>query len=155
VNETTDRRTAPRRSPRAGIAVIVLATVLALGGPAVAGLRGQMLDLTNQSRRARGLHALHIDRGIARDAKHHSARMARRGSLFHTPNVTRYLHNRHWSWWGENVGYSYSSDLGSLQRAFMRSAPHRHNILNAAYHRVGIGVERREDRVWVTLVFYG
>jgi uncharacterized protein YkwD len=81
--------------------------------------------------------------------------MARRKSLFHTPNVARYLHGRHWNWWGENVGYSYSSDLGSLERAFMRSAPHRHNILSGAYHRVGIGVQRRDGRVWVTLVFYG
>lgn len=155
MDEFSNGRTALHRALRVGVAVVAMATILALASPALASLRGQMLDLTNQSRRARGLHALHMDRRIARDARRHSARMARDGSLFHTPNVTRYLRGRRWHWWGENVGFSYSEDLGSLQRAFMRSAPHRHNILNRAYDRVGIGVERRAERVWVTLVFYG
>ena len=76
-------------------------------------------------------------------------------ALSHTANVPRYLRGRNYNWWGENVEYSYQSDLGSLQRAFMNSPLHRRNILNGAYDRVGIGVERHDDRVWVTLVFYG
>ena len=155
MHEFEDRHAGRLRALRAAIATIAIATVLALASPALASLRGQMLDLTNDSRRAHGIHALHMDRRIAREARHHSARMARNRSLFHTPNVPRYLHGRRWHWWGENVGFSYSEDLGSLQRAFMRSAPHRRNILDPAYHRVGIGAERRAGRVWVTLVFYG
>jgi uncharacterized protein YkwD len=114
-----------------------------------------MLALTNQSRRAHGTHAVRMDHRVSHKVKHHSRKMARSEELFHTANVPRYLRGRNYNWWGENVGYSYQSDLGSLQRAFMNSPLHRQNILNGAYDRVGIGVERHDDRVWVTLVFYG
>ena len=134
---------------------VAIATVLALSTTASASFRGRMLDLTNRSRRAHGLHALHMDHPLARDAKRHSVRMARRGSLFHTGNLAHMLGHRNWSRWGENVGESPWDNLRALQRAFMRSPDHRYNILNPSYHRVGIGVERRDGRVWVTLDFYG
>jgi uncharacterized protein YkwD len=153
MNET---RTPRRHRFAAGIALaLTLATVLVLSGAASASLRGRMLTLTNRSRRAHGLHALRMDRPLARDAKHHSVRMARRGSLFHSGDVAHYLRHRRWSRWGENVGETQTVNLRSLQRAFMRSPDHRYNILNRSYHRVGIGVERRDGRVWVTLDFYG
>jgi uncharacterized protein YkwD len=37
----------------------------------------------------------------------------------------------------------------------MRSAPHRANILNARYRRIGIGVVKARGLVWVTAIFYG
>lgn len=145
-----------RAASRVATAVVLLVTVLALGTTtAVAGLRGQMLALTNQSRRAHGTQALRMDHRVSHKVKDHSRKMARNGELFHTANVPRYLRGRNYHWWGENVGYTYRSDLGSLQRAFMNSPSHRRNVLNGAYDRVGIGVERRDGRVWVTLVFYG
>jgi uncharacterized protein YkwD len=152
-----ETRTRRRRSAsRVATAVILLVTVLALGTTtAFAGLRGQMLALTNQSRRAHGTQALRMDHRVSHKVKHHSRKMARSEALFHTANVPRYLRGRNYNWWGENVGYTYQSDLGSLQRAFMNSRSHRKNVLNDAYDRVGIGVERRDGRVWVTLVFYG
>jgi uncharacterized protein YkwD len=152
--DTSQRRQTASRM--ATTAVVLLVTVLALGTTtAFAGLRGQMLALTNQSRRAHGTHAVRMDHRVSHKVKHHSRKMARSEELFHTANVPRYLRGRNYNWWGENVGYSYQSDLGSLQRAFMNSPLHRRNILNGAYDRVGIGVERHDDRVWVTLVFYG
>jgi uncharacterized protein YkwD len=152
--ETGTRR--GRTASRAATAVVLLVTVLALGTTtAFAGLRGQMLALTNQSRRAHGTHALRMDHRVSHKVKQHSRKMARSEALFHTANVSRYLRGRNYNWWGENVGFSYQSDLGSLQRAFMNSPSHRQNVLNGAYDRVGIGVERHDDRVWVTLVFYG
>jgi uncharacterized protein YkwD len=147
-----------RRRAASGLAtaVVILVAVLALGTTtALAGLRGQMLDLTNQSRRSHGEHALRLDHRVSHKVKRHSRQMARHEALFHTANVPRYLRGRAYSWWGENVGYTYESDLGSLQRAFMNSPSHRRNVLNGAYDRVGIGVERHDGRVWVTLVFYG
>ncbi len=152
--ETRTRRR--RAASRVTTAVVLLVTVLALGTTtAFAGLRGQMLALTNQSRRAHGTQALRMDHRVSHKVKDHSRKMARSEALFHTANVPRYLRGRNYNWWGENVGYTYQSDLGSLQRAFMNSRSHRKNVLNDAYDRVGIGVERRDGRVWVTLVFYG
>lgn len=154
MRDTTMRR--GRATSRVSFAVVLLVTVLALGTTtAFAGLRGQMLALTNQSRRAHGTQAVRMDHRVSHKVKQHSRKMARSEALFHTANVPRYLQGRNYNWWGENVGYSYQSDLGSLQRAFMNSPSHRQNVLNGAYDRVGIGVERHDDRVWVTLVFYG
>ena len=152
-----ERRMRGRRAAsRAATAVVLLVTVLALGTTtALAGLRGQMLALTNQSRRAHGTQALRMDHRVSHKVKDHSRKMARSEALFHSANVPRYLRGRNYRWWGENVGYSYRSDLGSLQRAFMNSRSHRKNVLNRAYDRVGLGVERHDGRVWVSLVFYG
>ena len=153
--ETSQRR---RRTTSRWVTatIVLLITVLALGTTsAFAGLRGQMLALTNQSRRTHGTQALRMDHRVSHQVKQHSRKMARSEALFHTANVPRYLRGRNYNWWGENVGFSYQSDLGSLQRAFMNSPSHRQNVLNRAYDRVGIGVERHDDRIWVTLVFYG
>jgi uncharacterized protein YkwD len=154
--------TITRRRRRAGSAALALALsitlLLAVGTTAAfasAGLRSQMLALTNQSRHAHREHSLRLDHGLSHSARRHSRLMARHGSLFHSSNVTHYLHGKHWRSWGENVGESYETNLASLQRAFMRSPDHRHNVLNRSYQRVGIGVTRRDGRVWVTLVFYG
>jgi uncharacterized protein YkwD len=152
------------RNPRRRALTITVASTLAIAllfslgattAMASRGLRSQMLALTNQSRRAHNERALHLDRKLSRSAKKHSLKMARRGEPYHSSNVTRYLHGRHWRYWGENVGESWETDLSPLQRAFMRSRDHRYNVLNGAYERVGIGAVHRDGRVWVTLVFYG
>jgi hypothetical protein len=38
---------------------------------------------------------------------------------------------------------------------FMRSDPHRDNILRRGYRRVGIGVHAYDGFLWVTLIFVG
>jgi uncharacterized protein YkwD len=44
-------------------------------------------------------------------------------------------------WWSENVGYRYGTDLVSQFKGFMRSAPHKANIMRANINLVGIGFE--------------
>jgi uncharacterized protein YkwD len=140
------------------LAAIVLATLATAAPPASAGarraLRNEMLDLTNRSRIRRGLHRVHINYRISRKATRHSAKMARRRRLFHTRNVGAYLRGINWHCWGENVGFV-SSSLERLQKKFMRSRAHRHNILNRRFHRVGLGVVQRRGRYWATIFFYG
>jgi uncharacterized protein YkwD len=137
--------------------VVVAALLFASPQPAWAGtgLRRQMLALTNEGRRAHDRGALRLDRRLSNTVRRHSVRMARRGALFHSSHVPSYLHGRRWQRWGENVGMTFDSDLHSLQHAFMRSPSHRRNVLDRRFDRVGIGVARRDGRVWVTLVFYG
>ena len=53
-----------------------------------------------------------------------------------------------WTKLGENVGYAWS--LEQVQNAFMNSAPHRANILDWTYNKVGTGVTYGWDgRIWV------
>lgn len=141
---------------------LVLATVLFLGvlapSPAVGvrkeTRREQMLELINRARHNRGVARLSFDRQLNHYAKKHSRVMERENRLFHSGSVSRYL-PRSWSTWGENVGVGVT--VRGLHQAFMDSDGHRHNVLNRAFGRVGIGFVRSPEKgiLWVTVVFYG
>jgi len=87
-------------------------------------------------------------------ARRHSLAMSRASELFHTGDVGMYLDGISWQTWGENVGFT-PGDLESVQDAFMRSAPHRSNILNGGFRHVAIGAVRVNGVLWVTVFFYG
>jgi uncharacterized protein YkwD len=81
--------------------------------------------------------------------------MAARGSIFHTNDpVGTYLRGRRWRIWGENVGMT-SGSLSEMQKMFMNSPPHRHNILDNRFRDVAVGVVRADGAFWVALFFYG
>jgi len=150
-----------RSSRRSGVVLaLLLVTVLFLGAlaPSQAGAvqtrREQMLELINKARHNRGVPRLSFDRELNRFAKAHSREMERKDRLFHSDDVYRYL-PRSWHTWGENVGVGVS--VRGLHEAFMDSDGHRHNVLNGAFDRVGIGFVRspHEGTLWVTVVFYG
>ncbi len=65
-------------------------------------------------------------------------RLANDGYLHHSHLPDGYPTN--WCHLGENVGMGPS--LAAVQNAFMHSAPHRANILNPVYDRIGTGVAR-------------
>jgi uncharacterized protein YkwD len=90
---------------------------------------------------------------LAEKARHHSARMARRYSVYHTSDLWGIVQHYGAHTWGENVGMSGS--CREIEHAFMRSPEHRANILASRFHRIGIGVVRSKGRVWVTYDFYG
>ena len=57
-----------------------------------------------------------------------------------------------WEIVAENVGVGY--DVDSIHTAFMRSATHRSNILNADVTELGVGVVVTPDaRIWVVEIF--
>ena len=152
-----------RRDGWAGFAVIGLLVGLLLvgltAGPSSAiertGRRARMVSLTNQDRVERDRRYLGFAARLSRYAKQHSARMARRGHIFHSSErqLRRALGGYDWSLGGENVGVGGS--LESLQDAFMASRSHRQNILRRAYERIAVGIVRVDDRIWVTVSFYG
>jgi uncharacterized protein YkwD len=143
---------------------LILATTSLLGAAApsaLAGARGrdvhrhQMLTATNGSRLTHNLGRLSLNAQISALAERHSAEMAKRGSLFHTANVGKYLAGVSWHTWGENIGYTQTGNVSDLQKAFMQSPVHRENILNGAYRHVAIGTVERGGTLWVTVFFYG
>lgn len=140
------------------IALLVVAAFLVQGlapGAADASTRRRdtMLSLTNEDRADRNRDALSLDARLSRYAKHHSKDMAEKGYLFHTPDLASRLKGRNWSVGGENVGVG--STLKVLERAFMRSKPHRRNILRSAFDHAAVGVYRASGKLWVTVIFYG
>jgi uncharacterized protein YkwD len=117
--------------------------------------RWQMLRATNGSRFNHDVRRVDLSKKLSRIAKHHSAKMAKRNSLFHTNDPSRvYLQGRRWHYWGENVGVT-GGNVGDLEAAFMASAPHRWNILNHTYSHVAIGTVRSHGMLWVTVFFWG
>ena len=76
--------------------------------------------------------------------------MARRGVLFHNPNLAGETIGD-WRRVGENVGYG--PDVLSVHTALMASQHHRANILDRGYTRLGTAAVRRGTRVWVVQVF--
>ena len=58
-----------------------------------------------------------------------------------------------WQLGGENVGVGGS--LESLEDAFMASPDHRKNILRKIYGHAAVGIVRQDDRIWITVIFYG
>lgn len=150
-------RTIARPSTGLAALVVALGLVLATGGGAGATIhdRRDMQQATNASRDRYGVRDVRLNREMSALAREHSLRMARRGSLFHTTDPAgTYLRGVSWRAWGENVGVT-PGTVRDLQRAFMASSPHRHNIVNGTFRRVAIGAVRVDGMLWVTVFFYG
>ena len=135
---------------------LTLSVVLgALAPEAVAGWapRRDMHSLMNGARSNHGAGALDRVWVLRRMADRHSREMAQAGRIFHTVNLGTRLRVVSWNVAGENVGAGVR--IKTLFEAFMDSAPHRANILNRDFRRVGIGVYRDDGILWITLIFVG
>jgi uncharacterized protein YkwD len=144
----------------AGVALALLIVLLAQGvsadrASASADLRrrSHMLSLTNDDRAQHDKAVLRLNAVLSRYATHHSRQMATKGYLFHTSDLNSKLKGLDWSIGGENVGVG--STLDSLEGAFMRSTPHRRNILRTGFDHAAVGVIRSNGSFWVTVIFYG
>lgn len=138
------------------VVVVALVTAMALGLPAADAVAAgdpdgqrRLIDLVNRERSARGLDALRACADLSAVAGRWSARMAADGQLSHNPRLGRAVDG--WDAVGEIVGHSTAVD--TVHRNFMASRAHRASILSTAYTEVGVGVEHRDGRVWVTEVF--
>jgi uncharacterized protein YkwD len=154
-----DRMRAGDRS-LAGVALALLIVLLAqsvsadrASASADHRRRAYMLSLTNDDRAQHDRAALRLNVVLSRYASHHSRQMATKGFLFHTADLNSKLKGLDWSIGGENVGVG--STLDGLEGAFMRSTPHRRNILRTGFDHAAVGVIRSNGSFWVTVIFYG
>jgi hypothetical protein len=113
--------------------------------------RRALLCLLNKIRRAHGLKPLRGNPRLLKAAERHSRSMVQRGYFSHVEpgglspldrvRRTGYLSGaRAWTC-GENIGWGEgpTSTPRSMMEAWMNSAPHRANILNASFREVGLG----------------
>ncbi len=155
------------RSGRTGVVAVLLAGSLMSSPTAAARVadagraepradqQETFLDLANEDRIRNDRPALRLARRISRYATAHSRRMAEAGVLFHSTSAQLQdaLRGTGWSVAGENVGMGTS--LARVENAFMRSGPHRRNLLRRAFSHAAIGIASDGHDVWVTVVFYG
>ena len=152
-------RTTLRHPFRAAATLVVLVALVTAGlltttdSPAFAagdsGAEAEFVRLVNQERVSRGLPSLRVASDLVRVSRNHSQVMANASDLHHNPNLGSDVTN--WRRLTENVGVG--SSVSRLHSAFMASSGHRANILDSKVTEIGVGVEVRNGRIWVTKVF--
>ena len=144
-----------------GLVGLLMSGLLILGaargavGEEKLGPRRHMLALTNTDRTYHDRSALSFAERLAAYAKSHSQEMAAKGYIYHSTGdeLREALEGYKWELGGENVGVGAS--LESLEDAFMASQAHRKNILRRLYDHAAVGIARADDRIWITVIFYG
>jgi uncharacterized protein YkwD len=131
------------------VVAALLATTVTTRPAAAATVEDTFTSKLNAARTTRDIPRLTVRNDLASVADAQARRMANRSVLYHNPHLASDVKN--WRWFGENVGYGPSAR--AIHRAFMRSAPHKANILDRHYTEVGIGVVVKDGRVWVAEVF--
>jgi hypothetical protein len=134
--------------------MVAVATLGVLATPAHASTyddEARFLALTNQVRADHGIAGLSIDSQLTGIARRWSANMAAAGTISHNPNLASQV-TEYWIKLGENVGMGGSVD--AIQQAFVNSPHHYENIVDPAFHHVGIGVVYGSNgTIFVTLDF--
>ncbi len=154
--------------------LLPLAATMTLDREAEAAREEQdLVAAINTERTSRGLEALSLDPALCEAARAHSREMCDLNYFAHqspTPGdktpIDRYLGELHTvggkrptsALVGENIFYaSVSSEIygaGYAHQRLMASPPHRENILEPRFTKVGVGLYRDpEGRFWITEMF--
>ena len=116
----------------------------AYGSIPVLRVERELFASVNQARRAQGLAPLRWDESLATAARRHAEVMAEHGSAQHGFEGEPSLSARgkqagvHFSWLSENVIQGPSPEF--IHEQFMKSPPHRANILDRDMDSIGVGV---------------
>jgi uncharacterized protein YkwD len=108
-----------------------------------------MLAALNAERTSRGLEPLGLDPNLCKLAANYASDMATRHFFSHrspdgsTPFVRMDRAHIHYGYAGENIALD--SDPQSAAQALWNSNPHRENILEPHYAKVGIGAIQSAD----------
>ena len=148
----------PGNSRILSVVVVALGVALAVGAPAVADSFSTSKTLASKSatlgpgelavvrlinayRAKNGLRPLRVGPALSRAAQSHSADMARRGYFDHGAFATRL-----WSFGvrapyvGENLAEGTRPlTPATIVRMWIQSAPHRENLLDRGFRRIGVG----------------
>ena len=104
----------------------------------------ELFASVNQARRAQGLAPLRWDESLAAAARRHANVMAEHGSAQHgfegEPNLSARAKQAgaRFSWLSENV--TQGPTPGFIHSQFMKSPPHRANIVDTDMDSIGVGV---------------
>ncbi len=112
----------------------------------------ELFASVNQARRAEGLAPLRWDESLAAAARRHAEAMAEHGSAQHgfegEPSLSARVKQTgvHFRWLSENVMQGPSPEF--IHAQFMKSAPHRANILDREMDSIGVGVVERGGQLF-------
>ena len=133
---------------RVGLAALTMAGMMswcsAYGQTATLRAEQELFASVNQVRRAQRLSPLRWDESLAAVARRHAEAMAEHGSARHgfegEPSLSARVKQAgaHFSWLSENVTQGPSPQF--IHTQFMKSPPHRANILDRDMDSIGVGV---------------
>ena len=136
-----------------------------MAGVSLAPLEADLTRRLNAERAAAGLPALAVDGNLVSIGRIRSGDMAARGYFSHTSpdGQSAFTLLDQWgilySWAGENLArnnYPLEETVAVSIRDLMASPPHRENMLNPNYTRVGVGYAEDGSGVrYFTIVFVG
>jgi len=115
----------------------------------------------NQDRAGNGVAALAYSASLTRVAQYRAQDMLNRNYFSHyDPSTGQLAFLELFRQWGigyttagENIAWSTNPSMAGINTMFMTSPEHRANILNPAYHRLGIGVASNGVKTMVVEVF--
>jgi len=127
----------------------------------VGGAAGEQFALVNQDRAANGVAPLAYSAMLARVAQYRAQEMLTRNYFSHyNPDTGQLAFVELLQAWGitymragENIAWSTNPSMAGINTLFMNSPDHRANILNPAFHHVGIGVATDGQKTMVAEVF--
>ncbi len=131
-------------------ALILTGALLLCAGAASADYAAKVIDLVNKERTARGLHPLVYNEKLATAAQKHSQDMAAHDYFSHTSRDGRNFNDRiaaagyDYRVSGENIAAGQPTPAAVVDK-WMKSAPHRENILNPDFCDIGVGYAAAPD----------
>lgn len=172
--ESSSRPIPPTASPTNGfhlraLLVALAATLLALllsplsfagavaatgGAAASESYAQQAVEVTNRYRTNHHLRAMGTDRCLGRFAQRQATRMANQQRMFHQ-DLVPIMGKCGLSRVGENVAYGYSSGRTVVAKGWMKSPPHRANIMTREFEIVAVGATRDASGRWWTAQVLG
>jgi uncharacterized protein YkwD len=143
---------------RIGTRLVTLAVMgavlccLAYSQTTVSRAERELFAAVNQARWAQGLQSLRWDESLAAAARRHATVMAERGSAQHgfegEPSLSARVKQAggRFTWLSENVTQGPTPEFIHVQ--FMKSPPHRANILDRDMDSIGIGVVEEHGQLF-------
>jgi uncharacterized protein YkwD len=122
--------------------------------PDTASFQDRVLTLTNQFRAANGVAPLALNGLLAKSAQDYAVVMASVNVMSHTgpdgsdPGSRITAAGYSWSTWGENIAEGYTTPE-AVVNGWINSPEHRANMLNAAFHEIGVGYAMGTSPYWV------
>lgn len=140
---------------RTWLAMVMVETMLcwsAYGATPVLRVERELFASVNQARRAQGLPPLRWDESLASSARRHADVMAEHRSAQHgfegEPSLSTRVKQAgaHFAWLSENVTQRPTPEF--IHTQFMKSPPHRANILDRDMDSIGVGVVEQDGQLF-------
>jgi uncharacterized protein YkwD len=139
------------------LTVVALATINGVAERDSAGPEKIIFQYANKERAARGLLPLKWSDDLARAARYHAVRMAQQNTLSHQfrgesdPAGRAREAGAHFSAMAENVAEGPTPE--GLHEQWMKSPPHRANLLDPELNSIGVGIAQRNGQIFAVQDF--